>query len=344
MFNGPAIVSVIFASLACTTFVSAESIRDRAIRAAYQGPEATFLKVHGKLFNVKKAKIRLGPGTRVVDGQLSLVHPFLSNAGPKVSYTMVFRRDGSLIDVSIRGVNSAGVYNAVTKQTSTVELIDGTWKGSARYLIAEIGRAVPKDWNGTPIPTGPGPFPGQPLPSDGDVMDSDEGDFMDGDEDGGIDGDVMDGDEGNYEGESDGEAGDEATSEGTDQGGGNPGQQNYFLGVSTSRVLLPGGSAADHYFRKGKQRFAGDSYGLRINSLAPGSPAQRSGLERGDIIIGANLKPMNQLDSLKKAVAASKGQLDLIVRNVRNGQTVAVTVKLDTQISTVKRTMVRQRR
>lgn len=348
MFNITFVAGAIIASLACTTLVSAQSVRDRAIKAAYQGPDARLLKVHGKLFAVKKANVRLGPGTRVVDGQISHIIPFLPNAGGKVSYTMVFRRDGSLIDVSIRGVNSAGVYNAVTKQTSTTALLNGSWRGTARYLIAEIGRAVPKDWVGIPIPIGHPLFPGQTLPTDGDVMDGGEEEAMDGDVAGGEEGnyeddeDVMDGGQDNYEGDSD--AGGEPTNEELEDDGGSLGQQNYFLGVSTSRVVVPSGHATGQYSRDRKQRFGGESYGLRINSLVPGSPAGRSRLERGDIIIAVNQKPMTQLDSLKKAVAASNGQLDLIVRNVRNGQTVAVTVKLEAQIATVKRSMVRQRR
>jgi hypothetical protein len=348
MFNKTIIACVLFASLACTTLASADTtVRNKAVKAAYQGPEVRSLKVSGQAFNVKKAKVRLGPGTRVVDGQITHVHPYLTNTGIKVSYTMVFRRDGTLIDVSIRGASSTGVYDAITKRTSTNNLIDGTWKGSARYLIAEIGRAVPRDLVGTPIPPGQWfPLPGQPLPSDGGVMDGgqsnnqDEGDIMDGDE-GNYDdeGDTMDGDEGNYDDEGDGDAGEE--------NGGNPNQLNYFLGASTSLVAIPSrhrhsGYGQQHGFDQ--QRFGGDSYGLRINSVVPGSPAQRSGLEAGDIVISANQKPMNQQKSLTMAVAESDGQLNLILRNVRNGQSVSVVVKLDAQTPTFLGRGTRQRR
>jgi hypothetical protein len=334
MFNKTIIACVLFASLACTTLASADTtVRNKAVKAAYQGPEVRSLKVSGKAFNVKKAKVRLGPGTRVVDGQITHVHPYLTNTGIKVSYTMVFRRDGTLIDVSIRGASSTGVYDAITKRTSTNNLIDGTWKGSARYLIAEIGRAVPRDLVGTPIPPGQWfPLPGQPLPSDGGVMDGGQSNNQD-------EGDIMDGDEGNYDDEGDGDAGEE--------NGGNPNQLNYFLGASTSLVAIPSrhrhsGYGQQHGFDQ--QRFGGDSYGLRINSVVPGSPAQRSGLEAGDIVISANQKPMNQQKSLTMAVAESDGQLNLILRNVRNGQTVTVVVKLDAQTPTFIGRGTRQRR
>lgn len=301
MFNKTVIACTLFASLACATFASAQSVRDKAVKAAYQGPEAK-LKIKGKAFHVQKAKVRLGPGTRIVNGQVSFVTPlpFNLNHKVKVSYTLVFRRNGTLVEVSMQGAKSSGVYNAITKKSSTNVLIDGSWEGSVRYLIAEIGRAVPKDWVGIPIPPGQ-TFPGQELhlPPVGDVMEDDEGGFE----------------------------GDENEND--------PSPQSYFLGLSTSVVKVPSGHGHQH--SKGKKRFSGDSYGHRINSVVPGSPAKSAGLEPGDIIISANQQSMTQQDSLSKAVAASNGRLDLILRNVRNGQSVAVVVKLDAQTSTVKK-------
>jgi hypothetical protein len=298
MVNKVVITGVLFASLACTTFVSAQSVRDKAVKAAYQGPEAKFLKIGGKAFNVKKAKVKQGPGTRIVNGQVSYVKLFPFNSGRKVSYTLVFRRNGTLLDVSMQGAKSSGVFNAISKKKSTKGLIDGSWEGSVRYLIAEIGRAVPKDLVGIPIPPGP-IFPKPEPPPVVDGMDDDEG-------------------------------------------GNDPSPQSYFFGVSTSVVKVPSGHGHQH--SKGQQRFSGDSYGHRINSVVPGSPAKSAGLEPGDIIISANQKSLTQQDSLSKAVAESNGQLDLILRNVRNGQSIAVVVKLDGQTSTVKRREARRGR
>jgi hypothetical protein len=309
MFKTTIIASALLASLTCTTFVSAQSVRDKAVKAAYQGPEARFLKISGRAFHVKKATVRLGPGTRVVDGRISHVKPWPITSSIQVSYTLVFRRDGTLVEVSMRGAKSTGVFNAITKQTAIGDLLDGSWKGSVRYLVAEIGRAAPKDLIGTPLPPSQ-TFPGPQLPPVGDVMDGDEG--------------------------------------GGDEGGGDPVPQSYFLGVSTSLTKIPSGhgqhQGQHQHHDRGQQRFSGDSYGLRINSVVPGSPAQRAGLEPGDIVIIANQKPMTHQDSLIKAVAESNGQLNLILRNVRNGQFSAVVVELDAQTSTYTRTRARRGR
>ena len=288
MFNKLIIACALFASLACTTFTSAQSIREKAIKAAYQGPQTT-LNIKSKRFNIKKANVRLGPGTRIVDGRISYFSTKFPPVSKKISYTMVFRRDGTLVDINMKGVKSAGVYDAVQKRTAVAGLKDGSWQGSVRYLVAEIGLAVPRDWVGTPMP------PTIPAPED----------------------------EGTYE------------DEGSGGGGGGQSPQSYFLGVSTSLVQVTSGQG-QHYNRR-QQRFSGDSYGLRINSVVPGSPAQRAGLEPGDIVISADQKSMTQQNSLSMAVAQSNGQLDMIVQNVRNGRSVGVVVELDAQTSTFGR-------
>lgn len=61
---------------------------------------------------------------------------------------------------------------------------------------------------------------------------------------------------------------------------------------------------------------AGVDEGIVVQNLQPGSPAARSGLQPGDVIISVNRKPVATMDEFR-ALAKSKGQLLL---HVRRGQ------------------------
>lgn len=97
----------------------------------------------------------------------------------------------------------------------------------------------------------------------------------------------------------------------------------YRLGVVTVPVSLSMGPRFQP-----PDRPSGDM-GQRIVQVQPGSAAQRSGLEVGDIIITANGRKAQTVDDLSQAIAASGGVLELTIRNVRNGQNQRVRVPLD---------------
>ncbi len=66
---------------------------------------------------------------------------------------------------------------------------------------------------------------------------------------------------------------------------------------------------------------------LRVSSVEQGGPAQRSGLEPGDIVIGANDAALGGLEQL--AQLAQRGALkNLLVLDVNTGKTVRVPIEV----------------
>jgi S1-C subfamily serine protease len=73
---------------------------------------------------------------------------------------------------------------------------------------------------------------------------------------------------------------------------------------------------------------AGNRIGYRILSLAKGSPAERAGLEKGDVVVAANGAALNDLPGLIKALQDGGGRLTLDVLDVRSGKAVPVEVDM----------------
>ncbi len=72
---------------------------------------------------------------------------------------------------------------------------------------------------------------------------------------------------------------------------------------------------------------------LRVSSVEQGGPAQRSGLEPGDVVIGANDKPLGGLDQL--AELARRGALrNLLVLDINTGKAARVAVEVTAAQST----------
>ena len=66
---------------------------------------------------------------------------------------------------------------------------------------------------------------------------------------------------------------------------------------------------------------------LRVSSVEQGGPAQRAGLEPGDIVIGANDKALGGLDQLTQL--AQQGVLkNVLVLDVNTGKTVRVPIEV----------------
>jgi S1-C subfamily serine protease len=62
--------------------------------------------------------------------------------------------------------------------------------------------------------------------------------------------------------------------------------------------------------------------GARVTAVWPGSPAQRIGLEPGDVIVAIDNQPVRTLAEFNRLVENSGRRVSLIIRNVRNGQLV----------------------
>ena len=67
---------------------------------------------------------------------------------------------------------------------------------------------------------------------------------------------------------------------------------------------------------------------LRVTEVQPGSPAEKAGIEKGDVIVQANGTPTGDVQQLNAAVQASGPVLTLTVRDTRTGKDVPVQVEL----------------
>jgi len=65
------------------------------------------------------------------------------------------------------------------------------------------------------------------------------------------------------------------------------------------------------------QRANGDNRGVQVQAIAPGSPAARSGLRPGDVVIGVNRRPVENLADFQKLASPQAPELLL---HVRRGQ------------------------
>jgi len=70
--------------------------------------------------------------------------------------------------------------------------------------------------------------------------------------------------------------------------------------------------------------------GVIITDIAPGSPAEKVGLDRGDVIFRVNNTPVNDPKTFQSAIsqAAKEGGAVLLVRDVRSGRIGYITVPL----------------
>ena len=74
---------------------------------------------------------------------------------------------------------------------------------------------------------------------------------------------------------------------------------------------------------------------LRVTEIQPGSPAEKAGIEKGDVIVQANGAPTGDVQQLNAAVQASGPVLTLTVRDTRTGKDVPVQVELGSAPSNV---------
>ena len=68
-----------------------------------------------------------------------------------------------------------------------------------------------------------------------------------------------------------------------------------------------------------------DSEGMAVTEVDPNGPAAEAGIDRGDVILEINRKPVNSISDVKSALATS-GDRPVLLLISRKGQTIYVTV------------------
>jgi len=69
-----------------------------------------------------------------------------------------------------------------------------------------------------------------------------------------------------------------------------------------------------------------DSEGVAVTEVDPNGPAAEAGIDRGDVILELNRKPVNSVADVKSALGSSEGKPVLLLI-IRRGQTIYLTVK-----------------
>lgn len=69
-------------------------------------------------------------------------------------------------------------------------------------------------------------------------------------------------------------------------------------------------------------------FGAYVGKVAPGSPAERAGLQPGDIITGLNLRPITNADTLEEALAALERGSLVRLTFARGNQTLSSEVRV----------------
>ena len=72
-----------------------------------------------------------------------------------------------------------------------------------------------------------------------------------------------------------------------------------------------------------------DTRGAIVNSVTPGSAAERGGVQRGDVITSFNSQPVGDYNALRNRVAATKPGTSATIGIIRGGKEQTLTVKLD---------------
>lgn len=70
----------------------------------------------------------------------------------------------------------------------------------------------------------------------------------------------------------------------------------------------------------------GRQKGLQVVLVIPDTPAARSGLEPGDILVAVNGRPLTSKEQVEQVFQATRGSFALTVRNVRDGRDVEIQV------------------
>lgn len=79
------------------------------------------------------------------------------------------------------------------------------------------------------------------------------------------------------------------------------------------------------------RKFYGRDSGCVVMDVTDGSPAQKGGLARGDLIVSANGKPVNDSSDLKNAVGALEPGAQIVIGIVRDKKSASVTLRVEKQ-------------
>jgi serine protease Do len=71
-----------------------------------------------------------------------------------------------------------------------------------------------------------------------------------------------------------------------------------------------------------------DTEGMAVTEVDPSGPAAEAGIDRGDVILEINRKPVSSLDDVRSALSSSEGKPILLLIS-RRGQTMYLTVRPD---------------
>ena len=106
-------------------------------------------------------------------------------------------------------------------------------------------------------------------------------------------------------------------------------QRNDAMMISNPTTLRPHlGSVLSRSDYLGLAIESHNGRGLKVFGTVPGGAAETIGLEKGDIIIGAEGYYCDTLDQLENAMQTSNGSIRVTVINVRNGQYVNARMRL----------------
>lgn len=97
---------------------------------------------------------------------------------------------------------------------------------------------------------------------------------------------------------------------------------------ATAPTTAASGSILQTLGFKADQLDAGGRTVLKVTDVAPGSPAQKAGFEKGDVVIGANGKGFKSVDEFTELVRKGGPVAQLAVLNVQNGQQATVKIEV----------------
>jgi S1-C subfamily serine protease len=116
----------------------------------------------------------------------------------------------------------------------------------------------------------------------------------------------------------------------------------FAIGAATAiRIatqLITKGRIDRHYLGLGAQNVplravTQRRYGLKqpsailVITVEPGSPAQRGGLQHGDLVIGFDNEPVGGIDDLHRKLETHQGEAEIPVRVIRLGRELLLTVR-----------------
>ena len=90
-----------------------------------------------------------------------------------------------------------------------------------------------------------------------------------------------------------------------------------FIGVSGATVAVD---------RRLQRAFNLDATGVRVIEVQRGSPAQRAGVEDGDLLVTAEGRPLTGIDVLQRILDAERIDVPVQVRVIRRGRLLNFTI------------------